>query len=194
MQSHEMLTVRDELSKYWHGQTSVWIKLPHCGFLTGDRYSAFCVAKDWLQDTGEALLVHRRQGFSPDPHQGYIEFWGILQATFVQQDALAELHYAVTGCKVKTLGGPAWKTMRDLRNLAVGHPTRKDRPTPQLLRCVAGRQTMSYDSISVMIEIDGTRSHTTINLGQRLDEYDGEAAAILRDLFAQLRTLVPSAP
>ncbi len=193
MQTNEVLAVRDEVSKFWHDQVNVWTKLTHFGFSTDDRYTAFCVAKDWLQDTGEALLCHRRKGFSPDPYQGYIEFWGVLQATFVQQDALAEMRYAASGKwqGAETMGGRGWKSLRDLRNRIGGHPTRKDRGTDKkMLRSVTSRQTMTYDAISVMFDTDGKRSHANINLGEMMDAYDREAVAELQRDFEQLQTLV----
>jgi len=49
-----------------------------------------------LQDTSESLYVHRIKGFANDPHEAYIEFWGVMQAIFIQQDAISELYEAVT--------------------------------------------------------------------------------------------------
>ena len=193
MPTNELLTVRDELSEYWHRHARTWMQLPHFGFRDEDSYLAFCVAKDWLQDTGEALSVHRRCGFSADPSLAYFEFWGILQAVFVQQDALAELHYAVTGERKfhDTALGASWKALRDFRNLATGHPTRKDRGTGGLVhRSVTGREPKTYDRISIMIQVDGNRSHEVINLGQMLDHYDSEAALVLRYLLRMISKLV----
>lgn len=196
MPTHELVTVRDEISEYWHSRDQVWTKLPFHGFGSWERHSAFCVAKDWLQDTGGAILVHRKRGFSDAPYMAYIEFWGVLQATFVQQDALGELSFALTGEKVSAeqMGESGWEKVRDLRNKAAGHPTRKDRGTKgQVFRSVTGRDRKSYESIDMMIETDGVRDHVTINLGQILDEYDREAAAILQRLFDLLRVLIDPA-
>ena len=174
----------------------VWSKLPFHGFGSWERHSAFCVAKDWLQDTGEAVFVHHQRGFCKDPYLAYIEFWGVLQAVYIQQDALSEMHFAVTDEEIKAdkMGGDGWAKIRDFRNKAVGHPTRKDHGKDnRVFKTVTGRQAKSYDRITMMIEIDGKRTHPTINLEQMLDDYDREGAKILRVMFDKLRSLISNA-
>ena len=84
MSSTELLTLRDELSDFWKSKATILQKQPHRGFPSAVQFKAFRVAKDWLQDTAEALLQHRRRGFDADHHQGYIELYGVLQAVFIQ--------------------------------------------------------------------------------------------------------------
>jgi hypothetical protein len=144
---------RNKISDLWHAEVASWQYAENFGFETNDRYWAFCAAKDWIQDTGEALVVHRRRGFSDDPFLAYLEFWGILQAVVVQQDAIAGLQYAFRGSDEKILKteGTAWKKLRDLRNLAVGHPTDKRASGNSVMRCVSGREGKSYERIPLRI-------------------------------------------
>jgi len=130
MTSNKVLDWRDKISELWHQSASIWDQAKSFSFASADQYLAFCAAKDWLQDTTEVLLLHRRQGFSDDSHKAYLEFWGILQTVFVQQDAIAELDYSFSGNRGfrRKDKGAAWTEIRELRNLAVGHPTNKKTP------------------------------------------------------------------
>jgi hypothetical protein len=62
-------------------------------------------------------------GFSRDPMRAYIEFWGVMQAIAIQQDAICELHKAVVGSRPdKDQIGPTWKDLKEKRNQCAGHP------------------------------------------------------------------------
>jgi len=190
MSSTELLTVRQQLADIWKNQAAVCNKQPHCRFPSANQFKAFTVAKGWLQDTAEALLHHRRRGCDADHHQGYIELYGVLQAVFIQQDALSEMHFAITGQRKSFERNGAVNSMklRDLRNILVGHPTLKDHNTQgKLVRSVIPRQAMTYAAIQYALDEDDQHSHLTINLGALLDAYDTEAAAILWPLLDLLK-------
>lgn len=97
MQPDQLLKERDQISATWHQHVMLRGIDPIQIFCTRDRYVAFCIAKDWLQDTSEALLQHWVKGFSDDEFLAYIELQGLLQSTFTQQEALQELSYAISG-------------------------------------------------------------------------------------------------
>lgn len=195
MPNSTLLEWRDRISALWHEQTHIWWNAPQCGFATSDQFVAFCAAKDWLQDTAETLLWHRSRGFSSDPYPAYLEFWGILQAVVIQQDAIKELNYALTGAELPARASDsAWVKLRDLRNLTVGHPNRKSAGRGQLpLRSVSGREGKSYERIPIQVygqKIEKTRS---LNLAQLLDEYDVEASKVLEKHFTILKKMLCSA-
>ncbi len=190
MPSNLVQTIRDEISNLWHKEYGRWCNQLHYGFVREDHYFAFAVSKDWLQDTTEALSSHRRRGFVADPVTGYIEYLGVLQATFIQQDAICELHYALSNARhVKpTSKADAWTKLRDLRNLTAGHPTLKDRPKAEpVLRSSIRRQTMTYDHINFTVVQQSGTSHETLDLGKLLDEYDQEAGSWMTVLFEKLK-------
>ena len=39
-----------------------------------ERYATYFTSMYLLHDTTESLFVHRKKGFSNDPHEAYIEF------------------------------------------------------------------------------------------------------------------------
>ncbi len=180
---------RDALSAYWHQNMNIWMQLQNCGFATQDRYQAFCVAKDQLQDTAEALLRHRESGFRQGAYVcNYIEVWGIFQAVIIQQDAILEMRYALTGDrKIKRLG-PAWKRIRDARNLYGGHPNLNDQPagSPRK-RSALPRLAISYERMRTITYTDNRKSHRNLELGSMLDDYDREAAHLVHALFEKLQ-------
>ena len=62
------------------------------------------------------------RGFSSDPWLAYIEFWGVMQAIFIQQDAIKEIYEAVIGSKLQISKQSGWWKVREIRNLCAGHP------------------------------------------------------------------------
>lgn len=188
MYSSKVGKSRGRISQLWHERMDAWWDKPHQSFANEDRYFAFCAAKDWIQDTADALDTHREQEFSKSASNAYLEFWGIMQAVFIQQDAILELQYSLTGERTlpRKCVAPKWHEIRDLRNLSVGHPTKKGGKTVPRARCVTGRQSKSYNCIPLTIYSHGDVMSKDLNLGKLLEEYDTEASLLLDDLYSVL--------
>ena len=76
-----------------------------------------------IEDTAEAVLSHREHGFTDDVYRRYIEYYGVLQAVYMQQDAIEALFALfMKPDKIDYTVLPNWQTLRDLRNSTVGHP------------------------------------------------------------------------
>lgn len=162
-----------------------------------DRFAQYETAMLLLQDTGEALWTHRRREFSPSPMMAYIEFWGVVQAVIIQQDALVELATSVGAPAVH--GGPAWRDIRDFRNLLVGHPAKKASGPKSdgargPMRSFMGRQEKAYREMTYELWDGGAQkvSHPKVDLGQMIDAYEAEAADHLAAIFAHLRRVWPA--
>ncbi len=61
-----------------------------------EKYVAYYNSMYLLQDSTEGLWQHREKGFSKDPLLAYIEFWGVMQAVIIQQDAIQEIFQILT--------------------------------------------------------------------------------------------------
>jgi hypothetical protein len=84
---------------------------------------AISVSMDTAEDAAEAMLAYERTPFKPDEFgENYLRLYGFLQAIFLQQDALKELHRRFLKSEFKTEGLPAWDAIRMLRNRTTGHP------------------------------------------------------------------------
>lgn len=162
-----------------------------------DRFAQYETAMLLLQDTGEALWTHRRREFSPSAMMAYIEFWGVVQAVIIQQDALVELAASVGAPAVS--GGAAWKDIRDFRNLLVGHPANKtsglkNHGSKGPMRSFMGRQEKTYSELTYELWNGGaqTVSHPRVDLGKMIDAYEAEAADHLEVVLAHLRREWPA--
>lgn len=151
-----------------------------------------------LQDTGEALWTHRRREFSQSATLAYIEFWGVVQAIVIQQDAIVELAASVEAPKIG--GGIAWYHIREFRNLLVGHPAnkasgRKGGTAKGPMRAFMGRQPKAYRAMTYEVwdSYHETIKHPEVDLGRMIDCYEAEAADHLADILDHMRQTWPAA-
>lgn len=157
-----------------------------------DAFAQYDVAMCLIQDTAEGIWAHREKGFSHDPLVAYIEFWGVMQAVAIQQDALGQLQLSLMGEKSGSTG-PAWDDIRRLRNIAAGHPAKKSVGELGPLRSFMGRQTKTYQHITYELW-DAASQKTTfpvVNLGQLIDAYDREASYRLETILLHMRQVWP---
>jgi hypothetical protein len=148
------------------------------------EFERYCIAKDTIQDTAEALFAHREQGFVDDVYRRYVEYYGVLQAVFMQQDAIEFLfNLFLKPEEFKSDALPNWQELRALRNNTVGHPVDRLKRLNRngiAYGCVIyswcpGEKTSSWKSKDV-------------NLAALLDAYDSEAASVLDSVYRRLET------
>jgi len=157
-----------------------------------DRYAAYYSSMYLLQDAGEALCQHRQQGFSKAPLQAYLEFWGVMQALVIQQDAICELYSAVIGHKLGIAKDSDWDRLRKLRDQSAGHPAKRARNAP-LTRTFMGRNFGDYPAVTMEVwnaETD-SRSHPRFNLAIMMDAYEKEAVGHLQIILASMQEQWP---
>jgi len=149
---------------------------------TPKNFETYCIAKDTIQDTAEALLAHRKKDFVDDVFLRYIEYYGVLQAVYMQQDAIQALYNLfMKPEKLFTVNLIHWEKLRGLRNDTVGHPV------VRLKRL--NRSMISYDRVDYL-----WRSHKkkkslesdSVDLRELLDSYDSEASCVLDCIFQHL--------
>lgn len=145
------------------------------------EYVAYYNSMYLLQDSTESLWSHRRRGFSDDPHQAYLELWGVFQAVIIQQDSIAEIFEVMTGSELKRKGLTTWVELRHLRNVCAGHPAKRDRPkSVPLTRSFLGRMFGGYGTLKYEQWEPGVgTTHPQVRLGELLDSYAVEAERVL---------------
>jgi hypothetical protein len=159
-----------------------------CGWrttCTPDEFEVYCIAKDTIQDTAETLLAHRERGFVPDVYRRYVEYYGILQAIYIQQDAIDALFKLFMASRVLDFSLlPKWQFLRELRNDTVGHPVGR--------RKRLNRNIIGYDRVNFM-SCPGNEMHswksTDVNLACVLEAYEGEAAGVLESVADELASV-----
>lgn len=168
---NKTLSVRKKIYEHIDG-------LGACGWsesASSTEFERYCIAKDTIQDTGEALLAHREKGFTSDIYLRYVEYYGVLQAVYMQQDAIQALHRLfATPPNIDYKSLPYWNRLRDMRNDTVGHPVGK------LQRL--NRNQIAYDCVNYMRcpsnDVSSWVSNN-VDLAEFLDGYDAEAADVL---------------
>jgi len=155
-----------------------------------DVYAAYYTSMYLVQDTAEALYAHMAQGFSSNPMTAYIEFWGVMQATFIQQDAISELHLAIVGSKLVVGKSTPWQQLREARNLCAGHPANKANGAQRTFmgRSFGNYKAIKYEMYDVKMR---TTSHPSFNLSAIIEAYDTQAGAILENVLIAMKTRWP---
>jgi hypothetical protein len=187
----QLLKVRTALYDQFHGSSAgpAFFFRPE----NADVYAAYYTSMYLLQDTGEALLTHMAMGFSPDPMQAYLEFWGVMQAIDIQQDAIFQVHEAVVGSTPKIRSGSAWKQLRDTRHLCAGHPAKRTHGVPAPQRTFMSRSFGNYDRIQYELwdASTGATTHPSFNLRQMINRYDAEASVVLDGVLSAMKAKWP---
>lgn len=169
-----------------------------------ERYAAYYTSMYLLQDTTESLIDHRQKGFSNDPFEAYIQFWGVMQAVFIQQDSICELYWAIKNAKLDWNNLTSWKKLRKLRNICAGHPAKKDRPKQSpLTRTFMGRSFGDYssfhyeqwrkpNSFSQPNNKMDNITHPEVELGKLIDDYAKEAKNKLMEILQSFKKQWPA--
>jgi hypothetical protein len=88
-------------------------------------FSQLCSSLDVIEDTEDAISAYTEKDFGEDKPLHYLAVYGLLQAIYVQQDAVINLCESL-GIKDKVNNYPKLKEIREIRNDTVGHPTHRD--------------------------------------------------------------------
>jgi hypothetical protein len=181
-----ILNVHTAIYKQFHSSSAVRSVGPQ-----DDDFVAYSNSMYLIADTAESVMHHMQAGFSKNPMEAYLEFWGVMQAIIIQQDAISELHRAIVGTKPERAlthaPKSAWGRLRKKRDLCAGHPA----TAPQ--RAFMGRKFGDYDYITYELRDAGTKktTHPVFNLRQMIGDYDKEASHILRNALTTMKSKWP---
>lgn len=116
-------------------------------------WAMLCSSMDTIEDTELCFDAFLTEDIDrADDGVKYVFVYGTLQALFVQQDAVENLHEAL---KVPYTQDPSLRSIREIRNDSVGHPTKRG----------GGH---SYNFIArITLESQGFRLRTTYRDGQQ---------------------------
>ena len=115
-----------------------------------DQWNALCVAMDTLGDSCLALGHYEASGIGDDYGEKYLKLYGLLQAVFLQQDSIRQLHRTFLENELQADPDSAWVGIRELRNLTVGHPIEK-RIKAGTKRCFISRISISSDRFKLIV-------------------------------------------
>jgi len=153
---------------------------PH-GLTRFSHASAFAAA-DVFEDAGLAIDAFKLDFSQKDIGCQYLRIYGVLQAAYLQQDALRNLHEA---CGLGSLTLPdEMKRLREARNSAAGHPAPRSNGqiATLLVRCsLSGRNITLHRYLR-----EGGVTSETIDFPGILENHNIEASRILDSIAAHL--------
>jgi hypothetical protein len=156
------------------------------GFFTSrDKGTAITVAMDTAEDAAEAMLTYERTPFKQDDiGENYLRLYGFLQAVFLQQDSLKELHERFLKSTLDTGKMSGWTAIRELRNRTTGHPVKHG----SVERIFITR--ISLNQWFFQYQIGNEDSQTTVfddvNLWMLYEAYKEDATSLLRKILDRL--------
>lgn len=116
-----------------------------------DLWHQLCSSMDVIGDTDLAIGAYLANEHFDDDGSKYLRLYGVLQALFVQQDAVKHLCESLC-LSNKYFEDETLKTIREIRNASVGHPTKMKWPNKsfhfisRITISKIGYQLMSYHS------------------------------------------------
>jgi hypothetical protein len=133
------------------------------------KWFQLCSSLDVLGDTSIAVHAYTELPPEKDPSKLYLFIYGPFQALFLQQDALSNMCEAI-GVEFHTEDYPDLIKIRDIRNCAIGHPTKRDRPKPTTFHFIS-RATMSLEHFDMhTASADGLRGRDSVAVMKLIEE------------------------
>lgn len=161
--------------KYFKTKPEQWIKL--------------CSALDVLEDTDLAIESYLTKGIGNSDGEKYLRLYGLLQAVYLQQDAITALKEVVSilvpSKKMQKHETQYWEKLRSYRNLCIGHPVEcKSYEKEEINRAFISRVTISDRGFQLLRNRD-KKNDTCIedvDIKQLIFAYREEAKNMLNDL------------
>lgn len=150
-----------------------------------DDWNRLTTAMDLLGDTALALQRYEIQGFGDEDGTKYLLFYGTFQALVLQQDSIRELYSIFCEKQLIPDTNSAWMRIRELRNLAAGHPIdKKGTPDTGNLRIFVSRISISESGFDLIIceETTANTRAESVSLRQPYEVYKNEALNYLDEI------------
>lgn len=158
-----------------------------------DAWNILCSSMDTIGDTTLAIECFKKNGIGNVNGEQYLKLYGILQAIYLQQDAIYFLFKVIKESfdsenKIndwKKYKLDSWKLLRSYRNLSSGHPienTSFEKGTTK--RTIISRVTISSKGFELLVFDQNKTSHDFpyVNLSDLISSYLSEAKVIISDL------------
>jgi hypothetical protein len=160
----------------------------HQQSLLSARFSwhQLCTAMDVIDDVDLAIEAYLDTEFPSDDGEKYLRVYGVLQALFVQQDALRHL-IGIIQPWVPVELSDVLKEVREIRNASVGHPTKLERKGGPSVHSIS-RNTLSREGF-LMLSFDerNDTSFTDVQVPILIGNQRKEAVRILSEVVKQLK-------
>lgn len=148
-------------------------------------WSQLCACLDVIGDTELAIASYRAKKPDADMGTRYLAVYGLLQALFLQQDALFNL------CKSLSISDsinnyPKLKEIRETRNMTIGHPTKLNR-NKKISYHFISRITLNMKGFTLLSNDDtGQQIISNISISELIAEQSKYASLILESIINML--------
>jgi hypothetical protein len=141
---------------------------------------------DVIEDTDIAIESYVNREFMKKDGNHYLVVYGLLQALFLQQDAVAHLKQSLGFGNTNFEDFPELKAIRDIRNNAIGHPTKRTRGGPTSYHYIS-RATLSHKGFKLLSFFsDGSHKFEDIDLLKCIADQNKTVCSILKSIVEQL--------
>jgi hypothetical protein len=150
-----------------------------------DLWSQLCSCLDVIGDTELAIAAYINKEFSQSTGARYLAVYGLLQALFLQQEALFDL------CEALGIGNPRdnyprLKEIKEDRNASVGHPTKLQRKKHSSYHFIS-RISLSSEGFDLASDNDdGTTVFRRIPISLLITDQNTYASQILSAIITSL--------
>jgi tetratricopeptide (TPR) repeat protein len=151
----------------------------------GYSWSQLCASLDAIGDSQLAIEAFPIAGTERDRGALYLSIYGLLQACFLQQDSIQHLGEAL-GLKESYKDHSQLLTIRELRNDAVGHPTKRN-PKPPHRYCSISRMSMSSAGFKMLVEEGGKSDFRYVSLPEVIADQRMYVRELLSSILAMLQ-------
>ena len=152
-----------------------------------DRWSKFCVAMDILEDTLLAIGAYLDGGLGHSEEERYLRFYGLMQAVYIQEDAIWALWEVVMETQFeKPDDDSGWMTIREIRNHSAGHPVAR--------RTFVVRMSLEQDRVSMITDDPQARTSTYGGGKHWGGQLNDLLAGYLRDANERLSAIAARVP
>ena len=143
-----------------------------------------CSCMDMAEDTQIAINAFGKKE-KPEKGEVYLEIFGLLQALFLQQDAALHLTEALE-FEVSIEEYPRLKEIREVRNDAVGHPTKRGNPVRSWNFII--QHSLSYESFEIMAwHSPEGHTRTVVKTRDIMQDQQKYITEILKKTFTEIK-------
>jgi len=160
-----------------------------------ENWNQICSSLDVIEDTDEAIRAFNptpmcRESLREDMGKRYLALYGVLQALFLQQDAVFHLCESLSTSHEQS-SYPRLDNIRDVRNASIGHPTKRTK-RKQRSHHFLSRISMNHPNDIRLLSFypDGSMKAEGIDLVGLIAQQVNDVESILVEVVAILRQRV----
>ena len=148
-------------------------------------WDQLCASLDVIGDSQLAIDAFPTAATTRNHGALYLSIYGLLQACFLQQDAIQHLCEAL-GLEDTYKDHPQLLIIREIRNDAVGHPTKR-LPKPPHRYCSISRVSMSAAGFQMLVEEAETSEFSYVSLPDVIADQRTYTRELLSSILAKLK-------